>query len=116
MPSAALEFKRGDTWRLIFQYRDSGGDPIDLTGCVAWTQVRERRSKGLALTGRIDTGEIELVPAEGRINVRFESDATRDVAPGQYEVDMELTYPDGTVESTQTFLVRVIKDVTRDAG
>lgn len=44
------EQKRGDTWRPVFRWAQSNGQPVDLAGCEARMQVRHATSKKLAAT------------------------------------------------------------------
>lgn len=109
-----LTFKRGDTWKLVFAYKDTNGDPIDLTDCSARLQVRDKRTKAVLLEGTIATGEVVITAVTGTVDVTFLPAVTELVPIGTHETDLEMTYSDGTVESTETMLIKVIEDITRD--
>ena len=105
---ATFTIKRGDTWSQSFEWRQGSetGDPVDLTGCTARCHVRDRADTLIAdvtdyltVDGPAGTVDLALVPTE-----------TFPVAKLQF--DIELTWPDGTVQSTETMTLRVIEDVT----
>ena len=126
--STNLCTKRGDTWQVTFTWsQESDGAPIDLTGCTARLQARKPVAATRALTrsaiaAQLDyeapvidvssaTGEITFTELEGKVHVRVES-AEMDILPGSYDLDLELTFPDGTVKSTATQVLEIVEDVT----
>ena len=105
--------KRGDTWQEIITWKDNNGDPIDITGASIRVQLRNREDDSLALTASTSTGEITITnPTGGVATQRVEYITMRDVEPGKYNCDVEITYSDNTVQSTPTFVVIVEEDIT----
>jgi len=100
-----VTFKRGDTWSLVFDY-----GAVDLTGCTARLQVRNKRDDTLYLSADNTDG---LTMAANSITLRFEAADTAEVPLGTHECDLELTFPDGTVTSTDTLLVKAVEDITK---
>lgn len=106
---SVLTVKRGDTWRMVLSYKDNTGSPIDLTSCTARLQVRNKRSDQLLLD--LDTTDgLTIDAAAGTVTVRY--DLPADLELGTHEFDLEMTYADGTIESTETMQLRVIEDIT----
>ena len=103
-----ITYKRGDTWRAVFTYTG-----VDLTGCSARAQIRNKRDDTLYLSGSSTSGELVVDGVAGTITMRFEPEVTVEVPVGTHEADIEVTYSDGTVESSDTFLVKVLEDITR---
>lgn len=102
--------KRGDTWRLVFRWLQSNGQPVDLTGCAARLQVRHATSKKLAATPDSLVVDLEA----GTVTAVFLPTTIELVNPGQhYLTDMELVYADGSVQSSDTIQLPVAEDVTR---
>lgn len=129
MTNPTLCTKRGDTWNPVFTYTDGAGNPINLTGCSARLQARAETPATASYTRStaaepaayeapvIDvstgTGEISVDGPNGKVLVVVEA-ADMDIAVGDYDTDLELTYPDGTVKSTETMVLTVVEDVTYD--
>lgn len=105
-----LTLKRGDTWRAVFSYKDSDGNPIDLTGCTPRIQVRTKRRGGLLLSLDLTDG-LTLDELAGTVTVRY--DLPSDFELGTHEFDIEMTYTDGTIESSCTMMLAVLEDITR---
>ena len=101
--------KRGDTWRLVFRWVQSNGQPVNLTGCVARLQVRHAVSKKLAATPDSLVCDLEA----GTVTAVFLPATTELVNPGQYLTDMEIVYADTSVQSSDTIQLPVAEDVTR---
>lgn len=99
--------KRGDTWDLLFQWRQADGTPVNLSGCTARLQVRDTARQVAA-----SPASITLDAAAGTVNVNFEPAVTRLVAPGEYRTDLEITWADGRVRSSPTVLLTVLEDCT----
>jgi hypothetical protein len=114
MATSTVAFKRGDTWRYTLTLRDDG-EPVDLTGSSLRMHLRDKRSrvKILAVAGDMLTlGEVEGVPA--RYTAVVDPEVTQLIDPGVYATDVEYTFVDGSVLTSQTFQVRVIQDETYD--
>ena len=121
-------FKRGDTWELVFTWKQ-----IDLSEASIKMQVRSKREKVLACSISTSTilGEIIAVPPinsifditisvtvprpsyiESEVLVKFPANLTKLVVPGKYVTDMEVTLQNGEVISTETLNILVVEDVT----
>lgn len=102
--------KRGDTWNQVFLWKQGSetGDPVDLTGCTARCQIRNR-----AGTLLLDcTPYLTVDGANGAVSVLVPASETAGLPIGKLFFDIELTFPDGTVQSTETVMLRVLEDVT----
>lgn len=103
-------------------------DPVDLTDCSAWLQARlppptvtayvrsqaQPLDYGAPVIDVSDvSGEITFTPLEGKVHVSV-SAADMDITPAEYDSDLELTFADGTVQSTPTFILTVVEDITND--
>jgi hypothetical protein len=102
--------KRGDTWSFIFVWRQDN-TIIDLTGASARMQLRERRTKELVASISTDDSII-IEGAAGKITANFPPILTKLVEAGQYVTDIEVTFTDGSVVSSQTVQLSVEEDVT----
>jgi hypothetical protein len=98
-----LRVKRGDTWTWTCTFTDPDGEPVDLTGTTARLQVRGPRNALIA-----DYSDLLVV---GDSNVSLS--VLHDMPIGLFEFDIELTFTDGTVASTETKTVEVWRDVTQ---
>jgi hypothetical protein len=104
------KLKRGDTWRLVFTYTDAAGAPVDLSGASAHMQLRTAADGTVLLDW--DTAGTELVIATNTVTLTVDPTDTADLTVGTYVSDLEITYPDGTVDSTDTFKIEVEADIT----
>ena len=113
--SVRVVHKRGDTWLRDFVCT-SGSVPADLTGCTVRLQLRaSAEEETAALDISTEDGEItiEQDADECVIHIDVGADVTELIEPLTYVADMEITWPDGTVESTETIKWVVEADVTR---
>lgn len=102
--------KRGDTWSFVFQWK-TGATPINLTGCTARMQIRKKRTKDL-LAYVTTEDYITIDGPAGKVFVTFPADITETVPAGTHLTDVELTFTDGTVTSSQTVYMVVEEDIT----
>lgn len=109
---SANELKRGDTWVRTFQFRNNGV-PVDLSGCTARFQVRQSGKGVLIASGSTETGEVQVDAVEGNIHVRIPSSQTADAPLCVCFAELEVTWPDSTVQSTPAHSMRVVADVVR---
>lgn len=109
-PTALPALKRGDTWALTFVARESpDGPPLDLTGCAAAMQLRHPQTDALAAA----PDSVVLTPLTGTVLATFLPITTATVPVGTYLTDLEITFADGQVRSSQTLALPVIADQTR---
>lgn len=120
--SSTLRIKRGDTWRATFDWQDSDGNAIDLTGCSARLHLRKKPRQveiaGTTYPVELDLtspdGGITVTGSEGKVEVEATASQTKNLDPESHVTDLEITFPDGTVKSSQTIDVIVERDVTYD--
>ena len=74
---------------LHLQYADTG-EPLDLTGCSVYSQMRDKPNGTLKATG-ICT----MTAASGDIWVRYAASATLAIEPGEYGFDVWLVDGNG---------------------
>lgn len=109
-PTALPAVKRGDTWSLAFVANQApGGPPLDLTGCAAALQLRHPQTEALVAA----PDSVVLTPLTGAVTATFLPATTREVPVGTYLTDLEITFADGQVRSSQTLALSVIADQTR---
>lgn len=108
------DIKRGDTWATSFDWTQPDGQPVDLIDCTARMMVRDKKTKALALSLSTATGELTIDVAHGSVALRVESAVMQAITPSAYITDLEITFPDGSVTSTDTIGFKIIEDVTHD--
>ena len=104
-------FKRGDTWKIIFSWKNDG-TPINLTGCTAKMQIRKKRI-GTLLAEITDTTGISIQGTLGQVEAAFPAEMTADVEIGTHETSLQITFDSGEVQSSDTIEIPVIEAVTR---
>jgi len=107
----ALTLKRGDTWRTTFAF-SANGVPTDLSGASARLQVRDRRTKVGLCDATVDNGYVTLSGASGVVTVTVPDDVTATFPVGVHAFDLEMTWADGSVQSTETQYLSVVEDQT----
>jgi hypothetical protein len=107
------QIKRGDTWSEYLTYATADDEPIDLSEIDLRLQLRDRSSDELAIDASIENGKIILDDqVVGGAFLRIDAEEMKLLEPGTYACDIELTFEDGTVRSTPTFFVAIVKDIT----
>lgn len=115
---STLKCKRGDTWIFVAKWRESDGVAIDLAGCTARQNVMREGSRTPVM--ELSSADGDMVLAEDadqeagllcNIYTRVEA-GEMSLAPGCYEFDQEVTFPDGQVLSTATIKLQIIEDKT----
>lgn len=101
---------KGDTCQAMhftLQAVDVNGDlvDIDLTDCVPLIQLRKNDRLFHEFTCTLST------PLEGKFSLLPE---VVDIAPGVYDVDVQITHADGTIKTYLRGECTVIQDVSRD--
>lgn len=75
-----LTIEQGTDWRLLFVWKDSAGDPHDLTDYSARLQIRETiDSKLTLLSASTDDDTILLGGADGWVEINFSENLTKAV-------------------------------------
>lgn len=101
---AVLTVKRGDTWRFECVRTDEDGAPAPLTGVDIASEItlgRTRKALSVEVTDA----------AAGKFSLSLSAFETAQLAARSYRADVEFT-ENGVVESTDTFLISVIEDIT----
>jgi hypothetical protein len=98
--------KNGDTWNFSFVWSNNN-TPINLTGCTAKMQIRDKDGV-LAATA----STIAIVGSTGTVNVTFSAAVTALVPAGTYKSDLQVTFTDGTVQSSSTVIITVEAGIT----
>lgn len=110
IPTLEFRLKRGDTWRQVFTWRQGSetGPAVDLTGCSARLHLRGR---GRALV--LDcTPYLTLDAGGGSVTVTAPHEATAVLPVDTLSFDVELTFQDGSRQSTETMYLIVDEDET----
>lgn len=104
--------KRGDTFVCQFAHLQPDNTPLDLSNCTARLQVRDK-SDNLLIDADLTSGLSIPNPIDGIVYCRIEADVMRTIPVGTHFYDLEITYADNTVKSSETINLVVLKDETR---
>lgn len=109
-----IVIEQGATFQLNLLWKDSGGNPINLTGYTARMQVRRRVNSDTTLLDlTTENGGITLGGAAGTINVIAAATATDDIAEKTGVYDLELVSGAGIVTRLIEGCVTISPEVTR---
>jgi uncharacterized protein YfaP (DUF2135 family) len=88
--------------------------PVDLTGCTARGQIRSEISSAAVLV-EMNTvnGRLILGGVDGTIRILFEDELTETFSWDSGVYDIEIVFPDGTVQRKLAGAVSVSPEVTR---
>jgi hypothetical protein len=102
-PKELPEIKRGDYFSFLFQILDEDKLPIDLAIGEVKSQIRTKSGDLVDTCSvvKIETGKLKFYVAD-----------TNDWPIGTLEMDIDVDH-NGQPFSTTTFLIPVIKDITR---
>jgi len=105
---ATIIHKRGDTFELAATLENEG-NAVDITNFTITAQVREYDDTLLqALTVTVTDA------AAGAFTLSATPAETETWAVQQYQCDIEFVDGGGEINSSETFTINVIKDITRD--
>jgi hypothetical protein len=113
-PTYNFEIEQGSTVVKIFQYTDSSGNPIPLTGYIARMQMRPTVGsliKYLDLATSPGTG-IVITALTGMITITI-SAATSATIPTDGVYDLEIESPTGVVTRLIQGSISISQEVTR---
>lgn len=114
-PQLKIKLVAGDTYRGQFIYE--AGDPpngiplmpVDLTGCIGRSTVRVGGGGGVIATGAVSLGGIL-----GTIQVVYPAGSFVEITtPIVYDMDVELTFANGDVQTLLLGTIDVYPGVTR---
>lgn len=87
-----IKCEQGATFRLVATYKDSTGDPVDLTDCSARMQVRRSTDSDAVLLDLTSEGVDAAIAlgAGGQILVTVGAENTAELPAGRFVYDLEL--------------------------
>ena len=106
--------EQGATLSKVFVWKDSSGEPVNLTGYVARIQSRpSARSETVYINATTENGKIVIDAANGKVTLNLSSTETAafDWISGVY--DLELEDSTGIVTRLVQGLITVSQEVTR---
>lgn len=105
-----FSLKRGDTWNQSFYWKQGSatGEPVSLLDSTARLQLRNKDDE-LVIDA---TPYLTVSGAEGGVLVSVPASETVSFPIGNLLFDIEITFVDGTVKSTETMQLKVIEDIT----
>lgn len=106
------DFKRGDTWTIVVVFWETE-EMLSKTpfheGTTASAHIRNKATNELVLEA--DSCVVDSISSS--VTVTFNAANTVDIiVNATYVMDVEITYPDGTVHSTEDLYIPVYKDRT----
>jgi hypothetical protein len=109
-----FEIEQGATLLKPIVWKDSSGEPVNLTNYTARMQVRQSVSSAdVLLELSTSNGKISLAPSTGTITLIFSATTTAAIAWKRGKYDLELTSGDGTVTRLIEGQISVSQEITR---
>lgn len=116
MPAATYNFQveQGTTLIKPIVWRDSSGNPVNLTGYSAKMQARSSvTSDEVLLELSTANGKIVIVPLEGKLTLTMSPAVTSAMTWRRARYDLEITAGDGNVTRLIEGEITVSREVTR---
>lgn len=104
-----IVIKRGDTWDRVYTLQDSDGNPVSLVGATVLVQVRRRPGSTVEIS--LDT--VPAISITGAGNNQILVFYTVDIAAGDYQWDLQVTYSSGKVRTYLSGSFKVVDDIAR---
>lgn len=105
-------FRCGDTWKVTFAWK-SNNQPINLAGCTAKMQIRNKK-RGDLLAEVTTSNGITINGSAGTVSVTFPASMTIGIEPGVHDTNVQVTFPgSGEVQSSTVIDIPVLAAVTR---
>lgn len=98
--------KQAERFDRVIILKYDTGDYVDITGCLAFSQMRNKPGGEL-----VATAECSITPLLGRVSVSFSSDVTAAIPVGDYGFDVWLVENEDK-KPIHTELVQVVKRYT----
>ncbi len=102
-----LVLYRGDFFSMTVTLKDSGGNPIDLTGSTAQCSIKATLEATESFNAMLT-----ITPLLGKVDVLIPSSVTSLLNAGDYVWDLQLTNEDGNVRTYFAGDVKVYGEVT----
>jgi hypothetical protein len=113
MDSTYISVKRGDTLRINFIWTEEISEtPLNLTNCTARLHLKNARTKELLIDANTENGLLTVEGLTGLIQLNVTAEEMEDVPIGRHIFDLELTFTDGSVLSSETRTIEIIQDIT----
>lgn len=87
-----LLIEQGATWSRVFTYKDSAGDPVDLTGYTARLVAVTSFGGDLIVEATVGNGRVVIGDDAGTITITIAAEDTADLqapAEGIYDLEIE---------------------------
>lgn len=122
-----LTIEQGTTTDLLLEWKDSNGEPVDLTGYIARMQIRPSvdsstkylditsvtASDGTGLNLTPQSGSFTLPKTSGSIGLFISAQTSSNLSFSEGVYDIELQSSTGVVTRLLEGLVKLSKEVTR---
>lgn len=105
---ATISHKRGDTFELNCSI-ENGGVGVDIT---AWTITSQARDDDDSVLQSFTVTKTNA--STGQFSLSATATQTESWGLGSYSVDIEFVEGGGEVNSSETFTLNVLRDITRD--
>jgi hypothetical protein len=105
---ANIIIDQGTTFSTIINLTDDNGDPIDLTGYSADSEMRKHYTSSNSTSFAVSLGGVD-----GTVTLSLTPAQTSNLTPGRYVYDVEVTSGANVVSRIVEGIVTVTPEVTR---
>jgi hypothetical protein len=109
-------FARGDDWTVQYTFKDTEGNPIDITGNTYWVTLKTAKDDADQGAAQVNITASGPDAINGIVIVAFDSSITTNLTPGTYYYDLQEVDLSGNVYTILLGKVRVVSDITRSTS
>jgi len=110
---ATITHKQGDTFELTFQLKRDGS-AVNITNFTITSQLRDSTDTLLTTNNFNGSLTFAMIDASaGQFQLSASSTATAEWPTREYDCDVQFIDTDSETSSSETFKIKVIKDITR---
>lgn len=115
MAAGIYSFKaqQGETFSRVLTWKDSAGNPINLTGYTARMQLRSSATSSTVILELTTNSGITLGGAAGTITLTISATTMAGLTPGAYSYDLEMVSGSGVVTPLLKGVFTIAPEVTR---
>jgi hypothetical protein len=107
-----LTIEQGTTFRRTLTWKDSVGNPVNLTGYTGKMQIREKPTDPVAIQLDSTNGGVAFNGSQGQVLLYISAVNTTLLTLKRYVYDLELTAPGGDIIRLVQGVVKMSEEVT----
>lgn len=106
-------FARGDDWTTQYEFKDSSGNAIDITGRTYWLTLKADATTSDPGDAQVSVTASGSDATSGIVTITIPKSQTINLEPQTYKYDVQEVDTSGVVSTVLLGRVKVARDITR---